>query len=305
MPVDANAYLVADGTADGAIPLLYGTEVIEQLYEAQKLVGLGKDISRMFSGAGKTQQIPTDETHWAVSALTEGTETSISALSNSSKAITFVWYGDAKEWTIEAEAVVLPYVLEDMRMKAVKALGENRDNVIIAELANTTSTAIYPFVVTAGVITDVKETSLTVSETFQYEQLVSAETKMIESKLTMKSAVVPARFRMAMLKDARFISNENYNKDVMEKAQIKTSVGTNIILHNSLPTVTENSVSVGIGYALMEKPFFWVSKRAPAYELDRVNILKRSWTFHYYEAVGAKIVRDAGVIPLKAVLGNI
>jgi len=303
MAVDANAYKVASGTADGAIPLLYGTEVIEQLYEAQKLVGLGKDISHMFSGAGLTQQIPTDETHWAVAALTEGTDTPISALDFDKMTITFAWYGDAKEFTIEAEAVVLPYVLADFRGKAAKAIGENRDNVIITELGNTSTSAIYPF--KADGVTKFTSADIDSTAVFQYEQIVSAETQMIEAKLALKSCVVPARFRMAMLKDERFLSNDNFNKDVMEKAQIKTVAGTEIILHNSLPTVTENSVSVGIGYALMAKPFFYAQKKQPVFELDRINILKRSWTFHYYEAMGVKNIRDAGIIPMKAVMGNI
>lgn len=305
MAVDANAYKVANGTADGAIPLLYGTEVIAQLYAAQKLVGLGKDISHMFSGAGLTQQIPTDETHWAVNALTEGTDTPISALDYDKKTITFNWYGDAKEFTIESEAVVLPYVLADFRGKAAKALGENRDNVIISELANTSTSAIYPYVVTNGEITDTKEDSTNVSETFQYEQLVGASTQMEEALLEMKAALIPPRFKMSMLRDSRFINNENYNKDVMEKGSMKTVTGVEIIFHTNLSTVVENSNTVGIGYALMDKPFFYAQKKQPVFELDRVNILKRSWTFHYYEAFGVKNVRDAGIIPLKAVMGNI
>jgi hypothetical protein len=310
MASDANAYKVASGTADGAIPLLYGSKVIEQLYNAQKLVGLGDDISMMFSGAGTTAQIPIDNTHWSVSALTEGVATAISALDYDKKTITFAWYGDAKQWTIEAEAVVLPYVLENMRGKAASALGENRDNVIITELGNTSTAAIYPFVITAGVVTDVKYTDadIVASAFFQYEQVVSAETQMIEAKLVLKNVVVPPRFRMALLKDERFISNDQYNKDVMEKAIVSTVSGVKVILHNALPTADEgvdDLVEVGIGYALMEKPFFYAQKRQPVFELDRINILERNWTFHYYEALGVKNVRDAGIIPLKAAMGNI
>lgn len=303
MPVDANAYDTTAGSADNAIPLLYGTEVIEQLYEAQKLVGLGKDISKMFSGAGLTAQIPLDDTHWAVASLTEGTETAITALDYSKKDIVFAWYGDAKEWTIEADAVVLPYVLEDMRGKAAKAIGENRDNVIIAELANTSTAAIYPFK-TDG--TKFSSADIDATATFQYEQLVSAGTQMEEAKLKLASAVLKPRHKMALLNDERFINNENYNADIMEKGELKTVTGIPIIFHNSLGTVTENvDKVVGVGYALMEKPFFFAQKAQPVFELDRVNILKRSWTFHYYEAFGVKIVRDAGVIPLKAVMGAI
>ena len=298
MDYSENAYTVSQGLNENTIPLIYGKEdvLIKELYDAEKLRTLGNDVTRYFNGAGKTMQIPIDEYHWAVSRLTEKVKTPISDLKWGSKTMTFNWYGDAKQWTMESEAVVSSYTLSDMRGKALKALGENRDDTIINELLETTSDAIYPFKANGT-----KESDSDVASEFQYRQVLSARVKMTMDRLALSYVIYHPLQEASLLANEKIIDNNFYSNNVLERGVIKDIYGTKFIAHNRIQSVTENSKTVYIALACMDKPFFYAQKRVPVYELSRGDIRARAWTFHYYEAFGVKIVRDKGIIPLKSV----
>lgn len=295
MTVDADAYKLTTAVTDDAVPLLYGedAQLIKALFEAEIMRPYMDDISPLMSGAGNTFQIPIEDSTWAVAALTEGTATPVSPLDFSSKDLTVVWYGDAKQWTLELEASAFPYVLNRMRENAIKAMGENRDNQIITELLNTTATAIYPGTATSGTIT--------ATDIFEYEQIQKANATMRVNKLKLANVFYHPYQKLGLKFDQYIINNQNYNKDVLERGQLMTIDGVQLVEHASIQTVTENSQTVYVALACMEKPAFYAQKVQPMFEMDRINILDRAWTFHYFEAFGAKLKRNEGIIPLKSV----
>jgi len=296
MAVDANAYLSTDAATDNAIPLIYGedAQLLKVLFESEIMRPYLDDISPLVSGAGHTFQIPIEDTIWAVSALTEGTATPVSALDFSSKNLTITWYGDAKQWTLELAASAFPYVLGRMRENAVAALGENRDNVIITELMTTTSTAIDP---------TTWATAWDSADIFQVEQVQKAGAEMRVNKLKLANVFYHPYQKLALKEDVRILSNENYNKDVLERGSLVMVDGTQLIEHGSIQSSTIDTQTVYVALACMEKPAFYAQKVAPMFEMDRINILDRAWTFHYFEAFGAKLKRNEGVIPLRSVGG--
>jgi len=297
--VDANAYLISDAVSESATPIIYGEEDVlrEKLFTAQKLPQRMDDISGMAKGAGNKIQLPEELSTWAVSTLTEGTATPISALQFGADNLLFVWYGDAKQWTLEAQSVVYPYVLSRMRGNALKAFGENRDDIIIGELLNTTSTAKYP--VNGG--TEATSATIDSDDTFQYKQVARARRQMEINNLDLAFVIVHPTQALSIDTDDNITDNTKYNVGMIEHGVMKDIYGTEIISHSSIQSVTENSVTVYQALACMEKPAFYASKVAPSMDMFKENPRERAWTFHYFEAFGVKLKRDNGIIPLKSV----
>jgi len=297
MAIDANAYTVTDGTSEKTIPLIYGKEdvLVEELYNAQTLRPYLKDVTRYYKGAGKTMQIPVENVHWAISALTEGTATPISALGWTSQEMSFVWYGDAKQFTLESDAVVASYTLGNFRGNALSAIGENRDLKTIAEWSNTTTSAVYP--IDAGT----KETSSTISLEYQLGQTLRVQTQMLMNKLSLSRIIIHPLQRVSLLNDEKMINKDYGAGNALNSGNLVDNYGVEYVVHNAIQSVTENSKTVYIAYGIVDKPTFYAQKQAPVFELDRRDILNRAWTFHYYEAFGLKNIRDAGIVPIKSV----
>ncbi|MGM0641933.1 MAG: hypothetical protein ACQESN_10995 [Thermotogota bacterium] len=296
--LDANAYDTTEASADGTIPLIYNENVVEELYDKDILMPLGDDVTNLLSGSGNQMQFYAEETHYGVNELTEGEEISISALDFSNDTMSIKWYGDAKEWSEQSEVSVFPFVLNRMRANAAGAIGENRTDVILTELYNTSSSAIYPYKTDGSHYSsaDVDKNAI-----LQYEQIVAAGITMNVNKLKMKYVVAHPYQKFGLIQDSRITNNESYNKNVMERGELKTIDGVQIVFHNSIQTATENSKTVYIALGLSEKPFYVGKKVAPRYAIGERNFLILGKAFRYHEAFGVKVKRDEGIIPLKSV----
>ncbi len=304
MTVDANAYLISDAVSESATPIIYGEEDVlrKVLFDAQELPQRMDNISQMAKGAGNSIQLPSELSTWSVSSLTEGTITPVSALQFGADSLVFTWYGDAKQWTLEAESVVFPYVLSRMRSNALQAIGENRDTVIYTELLNTTSAAIYP-VNGSGVA--YTSSDIDATATFQYAQVARARTQMKINKLKLNFVLYHPLQELSVITDSSITDNTKYNNNVIRDGTMVDVYGTELIAHNVVSTATENSQTVYIGLACMAKPAFYANKVEPMMEVFKENPRERAWTFHYFEAFGAKLKRVDGIIPLKSVGGAI
>jgi len=297
MAVDANAYQTTAANTAGAVPLIYGQNVIRKLYENDIMRGYMEDVSVLL-GAGNTWQVPIENSVFAMGTLTEGTATPISTLAFGKKDLTVVWYGDAKQWTIELDANAFSYVLNNNRENAAAAIGENRDNKIIAELTTSTSSAIYPFKADGSKYTSA---DVAADSFMSYEQIESTRVTMRLNKLSLKNIFVHPTQASSLRRDIRIVNNTNYNANVMERGELKTVSGIQLIEHPSITSVTENTETVYIALACMDKPAFYATKKQPVFELSRRDILDRAWTFHYFEAFGVLNKRNEGIIPVKSV----
>lgn len=304
MAVDDNAYTTTTAGTDGTIPLVYKTDsIIEYLYATDILRDLAEDISYQLKGqAGNTVKIYSDDQQWSVSELTEGEDIDVSALDYGNKSLEIAWYGDAKEWTEQAEVSVFPFVLNDMRGKALKSLGENRTSIILTELYNTTSSAIYPFKddgTTHYTSSDIDDDAV-----FQYEQIAAANITMqvsLKQNMAMKTVVAHPYQKFGLIKDSRITNNNNYPANVMINGGLRTIDGVDIRFHTAISTATENSKTVYIALGLMDKPFYWAQKVDPVFRIGERSILNLSKIFRYHEAFGVKLKRNEGIIPMKSV----
>jgi hypothetical protein len=301
--VDANAYTTTDGTNEGVIPLSYKTDSIqEQLYLADIFRDIADDVSYMLEGqAGKSITLFSDDEHWAVSGIGEGNEIAISELSYGNKALEINWYGDAKEYTTQSEVTNFKFTLNNFRGKALSAIGENRSSIILTELYNTTSEAIYPLNDAGTAYTSADMDS---DAKIQTRQLVVADEKIgetLKQNIAAEDVVVHPR-QFATLKLDPKVQSLDYNpQGTFIKGILQTLDGLRIRKHGAIGTLTENSKTVYVGLVLMPKPFYWATKVSPSFKIgDRqTNIL--STMFVYYEAFGVKLKRSEGIIPVKSV----
>jgi len=297
MAVDAKAYQTPAAITAGAVPLIYGQNVIRKLYENDIMRGYMEDVSVLL-GAGNTWQVPVENSVFAMGELTEGTATPISELAFGKKDLTVKWYGDAKQWTVELDANAFSYVLNNNRENAAAAIGVNRDNQLIATLTATTSDAVYPY---KDASTKYTSSDIAATAVLSYEQIMSTRVTMRLNGLKLKYVFAHPEQILSLSTDVRIVNNTNYNANVMERGELRTVGGIQIIEHPSITSVTENSLKVYIALGTMEKPAFYAQKKAPVFELDAGRSVDRAMTFHYYEAFGSLIKRDAGVIPMKSV----
>ena len=301
MALEANAYTRTNAATDGVVPNLYDEVAEKYLYEAEVLRPLGIDKSGMIlNKPGKSFQV-FKETAFSVSQLTEGTDTPVSALDFDSITLTVNWYGDAKQISKENLSEVFDFVWDDIRYGAANALAVNRDNVIMSELLNTTSSAIYP--ISSG-STRYTSADITADATLTYEQITEAWRRMRLNHRMIKAVIVHPNQMKSLMNDDKFI-NEDYKaagriKGSIGRVMVGNPNGIAIIPHTSVQSVTENSVTVYQAIALGDRAFIYAQKVNPVFEFDDEYKRKRAITFHYYEAFGVKILHDEAVIPIKS-----
>ena len=303
MSLEANAYLTSDAVSDNIIPELYNEELQQFQYELEALRPLGSDVTeRILPRAGNNLNIYKG-TEFAVGQLTQGTDTPVSELDFDSVVLTVNEYGDAKQIPLDTIEDSFEFLVGDLAYGAASAIAENNDNVIMTELNNTSENAIYP--ISSGV-TRVNNTNIAVTNVFDKEQVTEARRRMRINNRYLKYLVIHPNQYKAILDDEDFIPKDNYPAGILMNASVGKLFGAEVIEHNSVTSVTENSVSVYRAMALGEdragrqKSFVFGYKRMPVMEFDREFNRKRAVTFHYHYRIGAKIVWDEGIIPIKS-----
>ena len=295
MALDANAYATADASSDGTIPNLYNEQAEQYLYEAEALRPLGVDMSAMIQGKAGNSFTVYKETAYSVEELSEGVDTPVSALDFNSVSLTIAEYGDAKQISKKALRESFAFVWDSVQRQAASALGVNRDEVIMTELLNSTSSAIYPR--NAG--TAYTSGTIVATATLSYEQLAEVRAEMRKDQRSMRTVVVHPDQELALLKDERFI-NADYRGGSAASGVLGTMLGATFVSHTAVQTVTENSVTVYQAIALGERPFIYAQKLSPVFEFDEETKRSRSVTVHYYESFGVKILHDESVRIVKS-----
>ena len=302
MTLDTNAYKRSSASNYGTVPSLYDEVAEKYIYEEEILRPLGIDRSGMILGKpGKSFQV-FGEQQFTVGKLTEGVDTPVSSLGFGSVTLTVDWYGDAKQISKENLSENFDFVWGDLREGASKALGENRDNVIMTELLTTTSSAIYP--ISSGT-TRFTSSTITSAGTLTYEQMTEAWKQMRINKRKLRAIVVyPTQFK-ALMNDDKFIRSDYSKAGTLNGEVGRVMIGSEpggvaVLPHTAVQSSTENSTTVYSAIAIGDKPFIYAQKVNPVFEFDEESKRSRSVTFHYYEAFGVKLFYSQSVIPLKS-----
>lgn len=298
MAYEANIYNTTGAGTDSMIPNLYDELAEKYIYEAEMMRPLGIDKTAMIAGkAGSSLQV-IKETAFSVSGLTEGTETPVSALDFDPVSLTVSWYGDAKQMTKEVISYAFPSLVGDLRYGASNALAENRDTQILVELANTSTSAIYP--INAAGTARVTSANIADTNIFTKEMVNKAKSVLRKNRRKLKWIVIHPDQEKGLLDDDSFIDASKYGERVLANGAIGTIYGAQVISHANVQTVTENSVTVYIGFGLAERGFMYAQKISPVFEFDEELKRERAVTFHYYEAFGVKVLNSDAIVPLKS-----
>ena len=301
MALEANAYTVSDATTDKVIPSLYDEVAEKFLYETEVLRPLGADKSGMLLGKPGKSITVYKETQFSVSGLVEGISTQVSALDFANVELNVNWYGDAKQIGKENLSYAFDFVWGDIREGAAKALGENRDNVIMTELLNTTSLPIYP--INTGTGAHYSDSDIPIAKGLSYKQIVEARTAMKKNKRVLQYVVVSPDQAGDLLNDEKFISSLYGAQGTAINGQLGKMAGATFIESNTVQTTDEGSgdlVTVYNAIALGPKAFLYAQKVSPVFEFDEETKRARSVTFHYYEAFGVKVFYNESIIVLKS-----
>jgi len=297
MALEANAYTTTTAGTDGTIPNLYDEVAEKYLYEKEALRPLGVDKSAMLLGRPGDNLTVYKDTAFSVSALSEGTDTPVSAMSWDSVNLTVSWYGDAKQISKEALSYAFDFVWNDLRRQAAEALAINRDTVIMTELLTTTSTAIYP---RDGSGVAYTSSTIVATAVLSYEQLAEVRAEMRADQRTMKYVIVSPDQEKSLLSDDKFISADYTTDGAAQSGVLGRMLGATFISHTSVQTVTENGVTVNQAIALGERPFVYAQKVSPVFEFDEETKRQRAVTFHYYEAFGVQNLHDESIVIVKS-----
>jgi N4-gp56 family major capsid protein len=256
------------------------------------------DKSAMIQGKAGSQLQVIKETKFSVAGLTEGTETPVSALDFDPVVLTISWYGDAKQMTKEVIAYAFPFLMDDLKYGASRALAENRDVQILTELANTSTSAVYP--ISSGT-TRYTSSTIVAGGVFAKEMVNEAKRVLRLANRELRFIVIHPNQEKALLDDDSFIDASKYGSTMpIMNGEIGMIYGARIISHASVQTATENSTTVYLGYGLAERAFMFAQKISPVFEFDEELKRERAVTFHYYEAFGVKILNSDAIVPLKS-----
>lgn len=295
LPADARGR--SDATSENTVPNVYNEQSEQFLYEANQLQRMAWDQSaRLLGKPGKTLELY-KETEFSVGALTEGTDTPISALTFDNEQLTVGWYGDAKMISKETLSEEFEFVFNDsLNRGAAGAMGVNRDNQILLEWENTSTGVIYP--INSGA-TRYDDSDVASDAGFDYEVVSEATRVMRLANRKPRWIVIHPNQEKSVKNLDSFQRADYYDAMVIKNGIIGTIDGAEVVVHaNVQSSVATSGTTVYHAFAIAERSFVYAQKVAPVMEFDEETKRSRTITFHYYEAFGVKNLTDAGIVPI-------
>ncbi len=297
MTFEENSFTRTSATTDDLIPNLYDERAEKYLYDKDVLRQLCIDKSGMILGKAGNSFNVYKETEFSVSELTETVDTPISELDFDKVQLTINWYGGAVKMTKESLSESFSFVLDDLQFGASGAMGENRNYVIMSEFLNTSTSALYPYDDSGD-----KYTSSTIESTavLQEKQVVDAQVELLKKNRTLRYLIIHPKQFGDLSKDTALGDNTKYPQNVRLRGELPVLRGAQIIVHNSVQSTTENSVTVYQAIALADRATIYAQKVSPVMEFDEEYKRQRGLVFHFYEAFGAKNLNDDAIYILKS-----
>jgi N4-gp56 family major capsid protein len=277
-------------------PTLWSNAIEKQVYEAEIMRPLGITDTRGFGTAGKQINVAKGNT-FTVSALTDGTETPVTAITYDQVTVTFVEYGDAKQVSMKEVMEAFESTMADMTYNAGQALGVARDNIIIDALDAGATATIYS--------NDVVATTITASDTMNTALLADAKTAGRLLNFNKKVIVIHPNCENSLFKLSAFVDASQYGgREAVLNGEVGRYLGMVIISHNNINTTTENtSFTVYKNLALGERSFVFAPKKSAVMEWEREANRDRAVTLHYWEVYGVSVLNAESIHILKAVGG--
>ena len=292
--IQANAFKTSTSPDAGYVnPIVYDANLRKHMYDSELFRFLGRTDLSQLDMAGKQVNIAIED-GWTAGALTEGTETPVSAYGASQATITFAAYGDAKQFSEEELIVAMRDVQKNLLYNATAALGVRRDVSIVTELMTTTSADYYG---NGNAHDDSDVASGDILKASDIRKIVR-DSKDNQSggidKIVLHPFVV-----YDLTSDTQLIQgqlDERTSREISLTGYVTSYAGVRIYESNRIQTATENSLTVYKNIALgRNEPFVFMPKKAPVYEFDNEYARARALTFHYWEMYGVSIVVEDAV----------
>jgi N4-gp56 family major capsid protein len=294
MAYAGNIYKTDAGSAAYVNPIVYDADAIKYMYDMEVVRPLGIQDTRMLERPGK-QFNKVIEAGWTASALTEATITPVSAYSVSQKTVTFVGYGDAKQFSMEELNYGFDFIMNNAKYNALGALAVARENVCVTELMTTTTTAKY-------VNNRANDGAIITTDVLNGSTIVEVDVAMMQTQARGCSALVIHPKSLGDLrKDTNFI---DYSKNpvtagsILRTGEVGAYQGIKIFVTPRIQYTATGTGSINVykNIALgRNQPFVFMQKRNPEFRWAEENIRERALTFHYWEMYGAEILIDASV----------
>lgn len=298
---NVNNYNTTQAKSEQTIPLIYDESLRRSLYEAETLRPLGDDRSALLSGSGDTFQTY-KRSKFSVSTITEGQAIPVSKTTYDKIEVTIDWYGDAKQIPLQSYVSVFPFVLQDWNLDAVSALGENRDNVIMAELVTGASEVIYP----VGE-TPVTEDNIAVGDVISYEQILIGRTKFRKNLHNADNLIVSPEDYSVLLKDPRFIGAEYIDGRPVMNGLVGGILSMNVFETTAVTYSEEGSqegVLVANNIMMENNAFIYVQKYAPVFAFAEIpGVRNLGYEYAYYESFGCKTQTPEALMVIKSAVG--
>jgi len=292
----SNAFLTDSTGADYVNPIKWDEDIRKHIYDQETMRFItnvaGKTLvrtdTRYLDVPGKQGNIQI-EGGFSVSALTEGTETPVSAYSVTQVNVTFKGYGDAKQFSEEELVYVLRDVKGNLMYNAAGALGENRDDQVITE-AMTSTNSYYA-----------SGNAHTSANVVAGDVLLAKDIKKLASLMAasgqstgMGAIVVHPKVAFDLFDDDELnlaTGNIMTSERIAMDGYLTSYAGVKIYQHRGIQTATENSITVYKNVVLgNNEPLVFAPKKAPIMEFDNEFARARILTFHYWEMFGVEQV---------------
>lgn len=289
--IQANVYDTGAASAPIVNPIIFDSKLRKHLYDQELFRFLGNtDLSQL--EVPGTQVNIAIEGSWSANALTEGTDTPVSAWAATQVTINFLAYGDAKQFTEEQLVRQMTDIKANFLYNATNALAVRRDISIVTELMTTSTTAFYPNGHDSStVVAGDKLTALDV-------RLLVRDAKNTQAG-GLAALVLHPSVVFDLTSDTQLIQGQNDERTAREislTGYVVSYAGVRIYESNRIQTATENSVLVYKNILLgNNEPFVYMPKKAPVYEFDAEYVRARALTFHYWEMYGTSIVIEDSV----------
>jgi len=292
MAIETNIFKSGATSADYVNPELWSDAIEQVARESEKMRPLGVMDNRALGTSGKQINIAKNQ-QYSAAALTEGTKTPVSTIAWDQVTVNFVEYGLAKQVSDLELAYGISTMFNDITLNMGSALGENRDNVIIAALSAGAGSTIYANGKATGTITT--------GDVFDTDLFADGKTAMRVDKREARYLIIHPNQENALLKDAQFVDASVYGgRETVLGGEIGRYLGVKVISHTGIISGTENSVTVYRALLLGPRSFVFAQKIAPKVAWKEDSILDRAITFSAKETFGVSVLNDEAIVELRS-----
>jgi len=299
MAIDTNIYKSDAASADYINPTYWDKKIEQAARERTVMLQFGVENTTLLNKDGKQINIAKNQV-FSAADLTEGTQTPVTSMAYDQVTVTVKEVGLAKQVSQLELDYAFETVMNDIINNMGLAIGEKLEQDIINACVAGAGSTVYP--------NGTSSSSITASDTLDFEELVDAIKALHTNKRTPKALVIHPEQEASLfkLKDTAgnyiFVNAAVYGgREAILNGEIGKILGVKVFVSTFIPTVTENTdVTVYEALMLGERPFVVAWKRKPQIKFREDSILDRAITFSATATYGVSVLNDDSIVLVKS-----